>query len=277
MVCLWGLSDCTLSEDEDAKYRLKVLENYRKQDSLFILEIQNSYIRVDSSIRAVAQTREELWEVNSVQDAKTRLKNIATLLEADEKHIDSLRLALEKSNSMLAQLQGTGNGLKDKREQLRQQRALVQELQDKLEKVEGENVDLRRLLKESEAKIAAQNTEIQNLSGEVDQKRKEIEELEKRLNEAKDELDQERAAIKKRISTLYYETGVDFYEMAKNTGGIFGKKQRRQEAVQSAYTYLRKALELGNPSAKHKLLSLKEDTKLSKFLTIEQKDFIKSI
>jgi len=274
---LLAVTSCTFTEEDEAKYRLKILENYRKQDSLFILEIQNSYIRVDSSIRAVAQVREELRGVNTVQDAKTRLANIASLLEADEKRIDSLSTALEESNSMLAGLQGTSGGLDDSRARLQQQRAIIQDIQDKLDKVEGENVDLKRLLEESEARIVEQDRQIQTLSGEVDKKRKEIEALEVRLREAKDELDKERSMITRRISTLYYETGVDFYEMAKKTGGIIGKKKRRQEAVQSAYTYLRKALELGNPSAKHKLLSLNQDSKLGKLLTSEQRDYIKSI
>lgn len=274
MLLIITLASCG-GGSEDATARLEELEEARRQDSVFIADLQETYKKVDQSLNNALGLRAELGGMESTDDALAKVEQIAEQLQADQERINELNDKLKNASSSVSGLGGS-EVFSNKEAQLNRQLKIVQDLKKQLREAKSRNMNLQELLEQAEQRVVEQDAEISDLNSTVEAKRAEIASLEKEIKDTRTRLESEKQALRSKLGATYFEVGKEFIRVAEKPGAFGGKK--RENAVQNAYENLYKALEeYGEDRAKHELKKLTENKKFRKDLKQDQITYINGL
>ncbi len=212
----------------------------------------------------------------SFSDPTTRIAYFDSLLVLSEERINVLEKKVENTKSDVeSSLLRTV--INDLRQTLEEKERMIIELSTENTNLKSQNLQLSDSLLD-EAQIHEQlNREINEQENKLKELRADYEEDQRRLKNERSRLEQD---LEKTKSTGDAERAESYFNIAKelleqydsNSSGILqpGKRKMKQDMLKSAYTYFRKACELGHSEAPRYIRKLLTDKEYLKDLSIDQ-------
>jgi hypothetical protein len=188
---------------------------------------------------------------------------------------------IDKSDAMLKTLQSQldssdvkGNLIvkmtyEEKSNELARVKRYYQQLLERVEKIEGENINLKQLVDQHDSEQKKKDLLIAELNRSVADKEDQIKSKTKEINSMEDDIVTIANMSSYKEANMHFKNGEqslkEFEGMRKGVKGMVTKKGEKEKKLQAAYDSFKKAKEMGHPEAKRQIYTI--EYKYSNFLT----------
>lgn len=227
------------------------------KDSVLINTYASQLDSINMILTEAGQTNTDLF--NSGDTSKShvieRIKQMCLKIEQSDLILKNLQAQLDSTD-----IQGNlivKKTYEEKSNELERTKRYYKQLLEQLEKVQGENINLKELLSQHDSEQHKKDLLIAELNKIVTQKEEEIQNKDKEINSMTDDLNTIANMSSYKESRIHYEAGErylkEFEAMKKGMKGIITKKGEKEKKLQMAYDSFAKAREMGHPDAKRKM------------------------
>lgn len=227
------------------------------KDSVLINTYANQLDSINMILSEAGKTNTSLFNSGdtSKEHVIERIKQMCMKIEQSDAILKNLQSQLDSSDIK-------GNLIvrktyEEKSNELARTKRYYQQLLEQLEKVKGENINLRELLTQHDSEQRKKDLLIAELNKIVTQKDDEIKSKDNEINSMTDDLNTIANMSSYKESRIHFETGErylkEFENMKKGMKGIMTKKGEKEKKLQLAYDSFLKAKEMGHPDAKRQL------------------------
>ncbi len=227
------------------------------KDSVLINTYASQLDSINSILAEAGKTNTDLF--NSGDTSKShvieRIKQMCLRIEQSGVILKNLQAQLDSTD-----IQGNlivRKTYEEKSHELDRTKRYYKQLLEQLEKVQGENINLKELLSQHDSEQRKKDLLIAELNKIVTQKDEEIKNKDSELNSMTDDLNTIANMSSYKEAKIHFEAGErylkEFEGMKKGVKGIMTKKGEKEKKLQLAYNSFLKAKEMGHPDAKRKV------------------------